>query len=166
MTELLHDELARSAERRADATELIAGARHHTFAEIDAVPAALAHTLQARGVRRVDRVAVMADNSAEVVVALYAALKAMSVKTRNGPADRALRLAGFVRREQGADEPIRFMAHAEDDDGDVNSLVSDPDAWLVTSADPDLEYAKTPATTSDPPSEAPGSSPATATHAR
>ena len=42
---------------------------------------------------------------------------AMSVKTRNGPADRALRLAGFVRRERGADEPIRFMAHAEDDDG-------------------------------------------------
>jgi Acetyltransferase (GNAT) domain len=70
---------------------------------------------------------------------------AMSVKTRNGPADRALRLAGFVRRERGADEPIRFMAHAEDDDGDVNALVSDPDAWFVTSADSDLEYAMTPA---------------------
>jgi hypothetical protein len=88
---------------------------------------------------------------------------AMSVKTRN---DRALRLAGFVRREQGADEPIRFLAHAKDDDGDVNGLVSDPDARFVTSADSGLEYAMPPATASDPPSEAPGSSPATAIHAR
>jgi hypothetical protein len=82
------------------------------------------------------------------------------------PVAGPLRLAGFVRREQGADEPIRFMAQAEDDDGDVNSLVSDPDAWFVTSADSDLEYAMTPATASDPPSEAPGSSPATAIHVR
>ena len=75
------------------------------------------------------------------------------------PVAGPLRLAGFVRREQGAEEPIRFLAHAEDDDGDVNGLVSDPDAWFVTSADSDLEYAMTPATAPDPPSEAPGSSP-------
>jgi hypothetical protein len=88
---------------------------------------------------------------------------AMSVKTRNGPADRALRLAGFVRRERGADEPIRFMAHAEDDDGGVNALVSEPGAWFVTSADSDLEYAMTPASDPDPPSGPHRSSPATAT---
>jgi Acetyltransferase (GNAT) domain len=90
---------------------------------------------------------------------------AMSVKTRNVPADRALRLAGFVRRERGADDPIRFMAHAEDDDGDVNSLVTDPDAWFVTSADSDLEYAMTPATDPGPPSAPTRSSPSGAAHA-
>ena len=57
------------------------------------------------------------------------------------------------------------MAHAEDDDADVNTLVSDPDAWFVTSADSDLEYAMDPATAHDPPSGPPGPSPATATHA-
>ncbi len=69
---------------------------------------------------------------------------AMSVKTRNRAADRSLRLAGFVRRDRGADDPIRFMAHAADDDPEVNARVSDPDAWFVTSADSDLEYAMTP----------------------
>ena len=87
---------------------------------------------------------------------------AMSVKTRNGPADRALRLAGFVRRDRGADDPIRFMAHAADEDPEVNALVSDPDTWFVTSADSDLEYAMSPGTDAG---AAPGSAESTATHA-
>jgi len=89
---------------------------------------------------------------------------AMSVKTRNGPADRALRLAAFVRRDRGADEPVRFMGHP-DDDVNVNAVVSDPDAWFVTSADSDLEYAMTPASDPDPPSGQHRSTPTTATHA-
>ncbi len=69
---------------------------------------------------------------------------AMSVKTRNEPADRYLRAAGFVRRDHGSDEPIRFMVNCSDDPG-VCALVTDPDRWFVTSADSDLEYAMTPA---------------------
>jgi hypothetical protein len=69
---------------------------------------------------------------------------AMSVKTRNRPADRYLRAAGFIRRRKGADDPIRFMVHCTDSE-DVYGLVTDPNRWLVTSADSDLEYATAPA---------------------
>ena len=56
------------------------------------------------------------------------------------------------------------MAHAEDDDGGVNALVSEPGAWFVTSADSDLEYAMTSAAADpDPPSGPHRSSLATAT---
>ena len=67
---------------------------------------------------------------------------ALSVKTRNEPADRLLRAAGFVRRDRGTDEPVRFMVHCTDEA--VSPLVEDPASWFVTSADSDLEYAMTP----------------------
>ena len=67
---------------------------------------------------------------------------ALSVKTRNEPADRQLRAAGFVRRDRGTDEPVRFMVHCTD--AAVSALVDDPANWFVTSADSDLEYAMTP----------------------
>jgi hypothetical protein len=66
---------------------------------------------------------------------------AMSVKTRDEPADRFLRAAGFVRRNRGADEPIRFMVHCRDDD--LAEHLRDPARWFITSADCDLEYAMT-----------------------
>jgi hypothetical protein len=57
-----------------------------------------------------------------------------------------MRAAGFLRRSQGADEPIRFMAHCTDDaDAKVRAEVTTPDNWFVTSADCDLEYGMTPA---------------------
>lgn len=79
------------------------------------------------------------------VVARRQGAIAMSMKTRNEPADRYLRAAGFVRRDQGTDAPVRFMVRCTDDD-DVCALVNDADRWFVTSADSDLEYAMTPAT--------------------
>lgn len=69
---------------------------------------------------------------------------AMSVKTRNVPADRHLRAAGFVRRDRAADDPIRFMVRCADDPA-VCALVDDPGSWFITSADSDLEYAMSPA---------------------
>ena len=66
---------------------------------------------------------------------------AMSVKTRDEPADRYLRAAGFVRRNRGADEPIRFMVHCRD--ADLADQLGDPARWFITSADCDLEYAMT-----------------------
>jgi GNAT superfamily N-acetyltransferase len=74
---------------------------------------------------------------------------ALSVKTRNRGADRYLRAAGFVRRERGADDPIRFMVHCTDEPH-VCALVSEPDHWFVTSADSDLEYATTPTSAAAP----------------
>lgn len=93
MTVLLHHELAGTARRRPDGVALVAGDRQHTFAEVDAAADALAHTLQARGLRRGDRVAVMADNSVEVVVAVYAALKAGGVFVVVNPTTKADKLA-------------------------------------------------------------------------
>ena len=72
---------------------------------------------------------------------------AMSVKTRNEAADRHLRAAGFVRRERGTDEPVRFMVRCGD--GSVADLVEEPANWFITSADSDLEYAMTPGGTPD-----------------
>jgi GNAT superfamily N-acetyltransferase len=72
---------------------------------------------------------------------------AMSVKTRNEPADRHLRAAGFVRRERGTDEPVRFMVRCSDPV--VSPLVEEPANWFVTSADSDLEYGMTPAGRTD-----------------
>jgi GNAT superfamily N-acetyltransferase len=68
---------------------------------------------------------------------------AMSVKTRNEPADRYLRAAGFLRRDRGLDSPIRFMLQCADDD--VSALVTDAGAWFITAADCDLEHATAPA---------------------
>lgn len=71
---------------------------------------------------------------------------ALSVKTRNEPADRYLRAAGFLRRDRGADLPIRFMVHCTDRDTGVRRRLTSSESWFVTSADCDLEYGLTPAT--------------------
>jgi hypothetical protein len=64
---------------------------------------------------------------------------ALVVRTRNQPADRYLRAAGFIRRDSIADPPIRFMVSCEDQP-EICSLVSDPDAWFVTSSDSDIDH--------------------------
>ena len=93
MALLLHDELARTARRRPDAVALIAGDRRHSFAEIDRDASGARPHAPGPGVRRGDRVAVMADNSAEVVVAIYAALKAGGVFVVVNPTTKADKLA-------------------------------------------------------------------------
>jgi hypothetical protein len=67
---------------------------------------------------------------------------AMVVKTRNEPADRGLRAAGFLRRRHGADPPIQLVVRCTDEPG-ICALVSEPGNWFVTAADSDLEYATT-----------------------
>jgi hypothetical protein len=85
----------------------------------------------------------------------------MSVKTRNEPADRALRAVGFVRRLRGADDPIHFMVHCTDET--VAGPIEDAGRWFVTSSDCDLEYAMTPGDDTAPavPSSPPNGSSAT-----
>jgi hypothetical protein len=71
---------------------------------------------------------------------------ALLCKTRNVPADRRLRAAGFLWRQAVGDDPIRFMFRCDEEaeGGEVARLVTDPDAWFITSADSDLELAMTP----------------------
>jgi GNAT superfamily N-acetyltransferase len=80
--------------------------------------------------------------AAGVAAARETGAVALSVKTRNEPADRYLRAAGFVRRQRGADESIRFMAWCRDPG--LADRLQDPARWFVTSADCDLEYGMTP----------------------
>lgn len=71
---------------------------------------------------------------------------ALLCKTRNAPADRWLRAAGFLRRPAVTDEPIRFVFWCDEtvEGPAVARLVTDADSWFVTSADSDLELATAP----------------------
>lgn len=63
---------------------------------------------------------------------------ALSVKTRT-PADRALRLAGFVRRSLAHDRELRLLVHCTEGPP-VADLVGDAEAWFLTSTDSNLEH--------------------------
>lgn len=76
---LLHDTLKDTVFRCPGKVALIAGEARLTFAEIDLASDRLAAEFQRRGVARGDRVAVMLDNCPEMVIALWAALKAGGV---------------------------------------------------------------------------------------
>lgn len=79
---------------------------------------------------------------------------ALSVKTRNPQADRALRRAGFVRRQLDHDRARRAMVHcagdtAVDTGGDAGARalaarLHDADAWFFTATDSNLEFAGAP----------------------
>ncbi|MGH9211588.1 MAG: GNAT family N-acetyltransferase [Acidimicrobiales bacterium] len=67
----------------------------------------------------------------------------LSVRTRNGRADRWLRMAGFTRRGLAHDLDCWMMVHCTAGT-DVAVLVEDPAAWFVTAADSNLERVGTP----------------------
>jgi len=76
---LLHDLLERTARRVPDKIALVAAGQRFTYAQIESDASRLARGLRARGVARGDRVAIFADNGVEVVVGIFAALKAGAV---------------------------------------------------------------------------------------
>jgi long-chain acyl-CoA synthetase len=82
---LVHHLLERSAEECADEVALVADGRELSYAELDHASAAVAAWLQASGVRRGDRVAVMMENSAELVISLYGVSRAGGVYVAINP---------------------------------------------------------------------------------
>ncbi|MDR7276984.1 non-ribosomal peptide synthetase [Catenuloplanes atrovinosus] len=68
--------LAVRADRTPDAVAVVDGARTLTYRELDGLAGRLAARLAGRGVRRGDRVAVMLERSADLLVALLAVWKA------------------------------------------------------------------------------------------
>jgi long-chain acyl-CoA synthetase len=76
---LLHNLLERTAQRAPDKIALVVAGQRFTYAQIDSEASRLARGLRARGVARGDRVAIFADNGVEVVVSIFAALKAGAV---------------------------------------------------------------------------------------
>ncbi|GIV76521.1 AMP-binding protein [Litorilinea aerophila] len=77
--QLVHDFLEQSAARLPDKVALVCEGQRLTYAQIDAMANRLAHGLLDHGVRRGDRVVLFLPNSVELVVGIFAALKANAV---------------------------------------------------------------------------------------
>ncbi len=92
---LLHDSLLRhgSAPETADKTAVVAEGESHSYRELLACARRLAGSLQARGVRRGDRVAIYLDNGWPAVVAIYATLLAGGVFLVVNPQTKSDKLA-------------------------------------------------------------------------
>ncbi len=76
---LVNDFLEQSAARTPDKTALIFGDQRLTYREIDAMANRLANALRDHGVQRSDRVVLYLPNAIELVVGIFATLKANAV---------------------------------------------------------------------------------------
>ncbi len=76
---IVNDFLEQSAERIPDRTALVYGDRRLSYAEVDAMANRLANALQDHGVKHGDRVVLYLPNCVELVVGIFAALKAGAV---------------------------------------------------------------------------------------
>ena len=76
---LVQDFLENSADRLPNKTALICEGKRLAFAEIEAQANRLANALRARGLKRGERVALYLPNSVELVVGIFAVLKASGV---------------------------------------------------------------------------------------
>lgn len=63
--------------------------------------------------------------------------EALTCRTLCAPAERALRVAGFVRRGVDVGVPLRLLAHCTAGD-EVCGALGDPERWLITAGDSDL----------------------------
>ena len=105
---LAHHLLSEAAAVRPDSPALIAGGRRLDFAALERDSDRLAAAFQRQGVRRGDRVLMLAENVAATAVALWAALKAGAVFVPVNPLTPRDRLAAIL-----ADvEPCCLMAPA------------------------------------------------------
>jgi long-chain acyl-CoA synthetase len=76
---LVQDFLEHSADRLPDKVALVCDGQRLTYAEVDAQANRLANTLSAQGVKRGDRVALFLPNCIELVIGIFAILKAGGV---------------------------------------------------------------------------------------
>jgi len=98
---MVHDFLRDSARRYPDKPALICGRRVWTFSQIDRDSDSLAVALQQAGVVRGDRVAVLMNNSAGLVISVFAILKAGAVFVIINPTTKAKKLA-YILNDCGA----------------------------------------------------------------
>jgi long-chain acyl-CoA synthetase len=90
---LLHHFFDDTARRLPNKVALICDEARYTYSEISSQIDVLAAQLQSRGVTRGDRVALFLDNTVEMVVAVFAALKAGAVFMPVNPLTKADKLA-------------------------------------------------------------------------
>jgi long-chain acyl-CoA synthetase len=90
---LLHHFLAETTQRQPGKVALVCDGQRHTYAELDVHIRRLASHLQARGVRRGDRVALFLDNTLEMVAGVFAALRVGAVFVPVNPLTKREKLA-------------------------------------------------------------------------
>jgi amino acid adenylation domain-containing protein len=90
---LLHQTFEQTASTHPAGIALVCASVNYSFAYIDLCARRLAATLQRRGVRRGDRVAIYLDNGPEAVIAIYATLKAGAVFMPVNPQTKKDKLA-------------------------------------------------------------------------
>lgn len=73
---LLHHHVEAAAREHPSAVAVVSGDRSWTYAQLDARANQIAHRLRDKGVRRGDRVGILARKSPETIAALYGVLKA------------------------------------------------------------------------------------------
>ncbi|MDB6016678.1 MAG: AMP-dependent synthetase and ligase [Pedosphaera sp.] len=99
-TVLVQDFLSGTAARLPDKVALICQGRRLTYAQIDDQSDRLAAALVKHGVKRGDRVAICLDNSAELVVSLFAILKAGGVFVIIDPASKRDKLVYMLHHSR------------------------------------------------------------------
>ncbi len=105
---LVHDFLELAAARQPHKVALVCRGARVTYRELDHQANALAHALVAGGVARGDRVLIIGDNRLEMVIAIWATLKANAVICVVNPLTKADKL-GHLLRECGPTALITDM---------------------------------------------------------
>jgi long-chain acyl-CoA synthetase len=106
---LLHHFLDDTVRRLPAKTALACDGRRHTYVEIEALVDSLARLLNARGVRRGDRVALFLDNGVEMVAGIYATLRIGGVFVPVNPLTKADKLA-YLLDDMGASALVTHAA--------------------------------------------------------
>ncbi|MGH9211586.1 MAG: class I adenylate-forming enzyme family protein [Acidimicrobiales bacterium] len=128
MRALVHGYLQRTAADTPGAAALVVGDTTVTFGDLDRDSDRLGGALQQAGLGRGDRVAIMAGNSAELVVALWATLKAGGVFVVVNPTTKADKVAYIlndcgVRYVVAQDRLARVVLAAVSDAPTVSAVV-------------------------------------------
>ncbi|AGZ41987.1 non-ribosomal peptide synthase/polyketide synthase [Actinoplanes friuliensis] len=135
----VHELVARQAARTPDAVAVTAGTTTLTYAELNAAANRLAHRLIRQGVRPEDRVAVLQERTAELVVTSLAVLKAGGVYVPLDPHQPAAR-SEFILRDTAAVALVTDRAPDALGFAALASVVA-ADSGDGTTADPDVPTA-------------------------
>ena len=98
---LVHDTLLSAAEGTADKTAVISAGMHVDYGSFAGFARSLAGTFQEQGLRRGDRVAIVAENGWPVAVATYATWLAGGVVMVINPQTKAEKLS-YILQDSGA----------------------------------------------------------------